>query len=117
LWPIDAVPPQLGCQLWVGKQVLKLPLERDETELFPFLALNEPHRVASWALVHLFEVATVHATIVHARANHLWLWDGHVTQDLGWCRATVTARQYRRHQLARRIKRPLLFQGQASMGG
>jgi hypothetical protein len=66
-----------------------------------------------WALAHFLEGLTENAAVVHARANHLRLWDCHETQDLGSSRATVSARQHGGHQLARAIKRPLLCQWQA----
>jgi len=113
LWPIRAVTPQLGCQLWVAKHVLKLPREGDVTEFFPFLSFNEALSVTRWALAHFLEGLTENAAIVHARANHLRLWYCHEMQDLGSCRATMSARQHGGHQLARAIKRPLLCQWQA----
>ena len=81
LWPITAVTPQLGCQLWVGKHVLKLPREGDVTEFFPFLSFNEALSVARWALAHFLEGLTENAAVVHACANHLRLWDCHEMQS------------------------------------
>jgi hypothetical protein len=115
LWPIAAVTPHLGCQLWVGKHVLELPREGDKTEFFPFLSFSEARGVTLWARVHFLESATENAAVVHTRANQLRLWDCHETQDLGGCWATMAARQYGGHQLARAIKRSLLCQWQASV--